>query len=157
MPHTVKIWNYLVQWYANNKKLKFLDLAPKLAPEAKSSSLREAGTRLAFSVTVLTIFWLFLVLNSGNATSAATGTRASDVTNRLRSSVARVLVRILLPDRTLAFLVGERVRYRIRNFHSIAKPLSLLSDVIYKSTATFCKDQMKRDFESAFCTPLIKC
>ena len=82
--------------------MKFLDLAPKLAPEAKSSSLREAGTRLAFSITVLKIFWLLLITTIMITLPAKPArTRASDVT---RSSVARVLVRILLPDGTLAYL-----------------------------------------------------
>ena len=73
MPHTVKIWNYLVQWYANNKKLKFLDLAPKLAPEVKSITLREAGTRLAFEVAFLKIFCLLPFFGQNNLMAHCAG------------------------------------------------------------------------------------
>ena len=105
--------------------LKFLDLAPKLAPEAKSSSLREAGTRLGFRVSFTVIFWLFTIFRSGNATSKPDRTRASDVTNRVRSLVARVLIRILLSWASL-----QRPLYSL-----LAEPALFVLKVLLKTMA----------------------
>ena len=67
------ISHVLVQYFFNYSKMKFLDLAPKLAPEAKSSSLREAGTRLAFVVALLQNCCLLTFFGQNNSPAYCAG------------------------------------------------------------------------------------